>query len=619
MSALDHWLLGGWLRALDHAFAASLQRLRPETPEPVLLAAALCSRAVALGHSELPLAQVPDLLDEIGAETQHPMLPEFGVWLDALRQSPWVAASPVALPDDNTGTLGHPLVLSESALALRRYWDYETRLARALRRRAADPLPAIADLDSVRARLHQLFPLLAAAEADAQAWAAALCLQQRLILLTGGPGTGKTSTVARALVLMAGQWPGPESLRVALAAPTGKAAARLAEALRDNLQALQEAGVLAPELALALRQPATTVHRLLGWRPGQVDFAHHRENPVAADVVVVDEASMVDLPLMTKLLEAVPNKARLLLLGDRDQLASVEAGDVLAAVCDAAGSGDSFPASLAATLSALLGVPVPTGTEPSAPLAGCRVQLQRSYRQHASLDLAPLAQAVRVGDSETVLNALANAQYAGVRWHKASDVALPGLVANTALPHLRALAAAADPAQGLALARAFRILTAVRDGPAGSTTLDAQLASALVDPGSRTDLPFHGRLLMITRNSYRHGLFNGDIGLCWRAPDGSLRVWFETADGGLRAFLPSALPPHESAFALTVHKAQGSEFDQVLLVLPEHGARVIARELIYTGLTRARSRIDLWARAEVLAQGIARRSQRRSGLAARLR
>jgi len=617
MSTLERWQLGGWLRTLDLTLALSLQRLRPDTPEPVLLAAALCSRAVALGHSELPLDAIPELLGEIAAEPPPP-LPALAWWRELLQQSPWVATLDAAA-HDAAETLGTVLVWQRGALSLRRYWDYENRLASALRRRAADPFPADVDAAAVRARLQQLFPALAAGTLDAQALAAALCLRQRLVLLTGGPGTGKTSTVARALVLLAAHGSAPAPLRIALAAPTGKAAARLAEALRDNLQALVDAGDVDVVTAAALNQPATTVHRLLGWQAGRVAFAHHRGNPLAVDVVVLDEASMVDLPLMTKLVEAVPDAARLLLIGDRDQLASVETGDVLAAMCDAAGPGERFPADVAAALHALLGVEVPAQPAPAAPLGACRVQLQRSYRQQAELQLAPLAQAVRAGDSAGVLEALAARAYAGVDWHDAGDRGLSDRVSALALPHYRALAAADDPTQALRLARRFRVLTAVRDGPAGSLTLDAQLASALAAPGSRAELPFHGRLLMITRNSYRHGLFNGDIGVCWREPDASLRVWFDSADGAPRAFLPSALPAHESAFALTVHKAQGSEFDDVLLALPEHDARVIARELIYTGLTRARAHVTLWASAKVLAAGIARRSQRRSGLAARLR
>lgn len=617
MNMLERWHLGGWLRTLDLTLALSLQRLRADTPEPVLLAAALCSRAVALGHSELPLGEVPALLGEIAADGSPPPLPALAVWRELLQQSPWVASLDAA-GHAAADTLGRVLILQRDALSLRRYWDYETRLASALRRRAADPPMATVAAAGVRARLHELFPALASGEADPQALAAALCLQQRLVLLTGGPGTGKTSTVARALVLLAEHRTTLTPLRIALAAPTGKAAARLGEALRDNLRALLDAGTLDANTAAVLNQPAVTVHRLLGWQGGRVAFAHHRGNPLAADVVVIDEASMVDLPLMTKLVEAVPDAAHLLLIGDRDQLASVEAGDVLAAMCDAAGAGDRFPTAVANTLSAVVGVAVAADSTATGALAGCRVQLQHSYRQQAGLQLAPLAQAVREGDSESVRIGLTAARYAGVQWHDAGDSGLIDRARALALPHYRALAAAADPAHALQLARRFRVLTAVRDGPAGSVTLDAQLAAVLAEPGSRSELPFHGRLLMITRNSYRHGLFNGDIGVCWREPDGSLRVWFETADDGLRAFLPSALPSHESAFALTVHKAQGSEFDEVLLALPEHGARVIARELIYTGLTRARSRVTLWATARVLAEGIARRSQRRSGLAARL-
>jgi len=358
------------------------------------------------------------------------------------------------------------------------------------------------------------------------------------------------------------------------------------------------------------------LHRLLGWQPNATTFRHDAAHPLPFDLVVVDEASMVDLPLMCKLVEAIPRPASLILLGDRDQLPSVETGDVLAALCDAAGDGLALVPDLAEATQALLDVEMPVARQAAGPLT--RVELARSYRQSSELDLAPLAAAIRSGDIERALDGLRGDAYRGLRWRGGTDAALADGVLERALPQFLALADEADVAAALERARRFRVLTAVREGSAGSRELNARIEQALQAGTARAEEFFHGRLLMIRENSYRHGLYNGDIGLCWRDAEVGVRVWFD-GDGGPRSWLPAALPRHESAFALTVHKAQGSEFDEVLLAFPERGARVLSRELLYTGLTRARRKLTLWAGESVLADAIARRAQRWSGLADRLR
>jgi exodeoxyribonuclease V alpha subunit len=612
MSLLRDLHAGGWLRALDHAFAASLRRLDPDTPDAVLAAAALASRAVANGHSGLRIDAIASLLDAIAPQRPIPELPDVENWLTELGSSRWVGAVDAA-----ADCVGVPLVLERGRLYLRRYWKYEVRLANALRQRATPP--AIADGNAeLRERIADLF-----AGADPrQALAALLALSSRLTLITGGPGTGKTSAVAALLVLLRERAiaDGLPSPRIALAAPTGKAAARLSEALGDSLDRLHAAGRIDAEVAQALRLPAQTVHRLLGWRPRSVHFRHDAGNPLPADVVVIDEASMVDLPLMCKLVEAVAPAARLLLLGDRDQLASVDAGDVLAALCDAAGDGHAFAPDVARAAAALIGAPVPERDERDASvrdsvLTGHRIELVRSYRQDAGLDLAPLAAAVRDGDADAALAGLRAQRYAGVHWHVDGERMLPAWLHRHALPGFRAIAAAADPTEALRCARKLRILTALRQGPVGNESINALIAGAL-QPGAG-DPFFHGRLLIVTENSYRQGLFNGDTGVVFRAPgDGGVAVWFETGDG-LRAWTPSQLPAHASAWALTVHKAQGSEFDRVLLALPDSDARVLGRELLYTGITRCRSALELWVREDVLRIAIERRGQRDSGLSTR--
>jgi exodeoxyribonuclease V alpha subunit len=521
---------------------------------------------------------------------------------------------------------------------------------------------------------------------DRQAQAAALALRRALLLVTGGPGTGKTTTIARLLLLRIAQAhaAGSTPPRIALAAPTGRAAERMAESLRaavaraiaDGISLpaagqhaateqqpgteqrtgtpspLPQAGVAPPSpLPQAgegarragegssshweshLPSGASTLHRLLGVIPDAPRFRHTADNPLSYDLIVVDEASMVDLPLMCKLVEAVADGTQLILLGDADQLPSVEAGDVLAAILQAAGPGDTLQPDDAHALQPLLGH-VPSDSAPaSGGLAGHRVHLLRGYRQAQDFALAPLADAVRNGDADSTLALLRDGQLPGVHFHDAVDD--PFAVRRDALlGHWRALADAADPATALRDAGRLRLLTAVRAGPQGARGLNARIEQLLAETGvgarrlGAASPWFHGRLLLITENSYRHGLFNGDVGICLRSEaspssgrdaQGALVAWFAgDGDGQVRGFHPAALPAHESAFAMTVHKAQGSEFDEVWLQLPSRDARVLSRELVYTGITRARRSLHLAGSEAVLRAALARHAARISGLGWRL-
>lgn len=597
------------LRTIDHALAQSLRRLRPDTPEAVLLGAALASLAVSDGHAGLDPTQ-PQRLIEADAEWPAP-----DVWLAQLRASPWVE-----VPETDDVVAGDaPLVLENGLLYLRRYREYERRLAAGLQRIATHPL-AEADPGRLATLFGQLFPQ-AREGMDHQARAAAVALRHPLVLVTGGPGTGKTTTIARLLVLLAAQAVQADQAlpRVALAAPTGRAAERMAESLRLAVQRLRLVGI-APALCDAMPSTGTTLHRLLGVIPDSPRFRHHADNPLPYDVVVVDEASMIDLPLMTKLVEAVADGSRLVLLGDPDQLPSVEAGDVLSAILRASGDGLGTQADDAQALRALL---APDALQPLAPprrFAGRRVQLQRGYRQTDALDLAPLAHAVREGNSATALALLRVGTLAGVHFHEDQSDPLQHHREHL-LGHWRGLGEAADPGQALANAGRIRLLTAVREGPQGARGLNARIEALLAGVPRPGMVPgyFHGRLLLITENSYRHRLFNGDIGICLIDRHGSVTAWFpgETPDQP-RGFHPGALPAHESAFAMTVHKAQGSEFDEVWLQLPRRDNRVLSRELIYTGMTRARQSLHVLGSAEVLEAALARHASRLSGLAARL-
>ncbi|MDQ3270334.1 MAG: exodeoxyribonuclease V subunit alpha [Pseudomonadota bacterium] len=650
MSQLDALYRQGALRALDHALGQSLRRLDraggDETPDPVSTAAALASLAVAQGHAAFDPARPHLACDEGGG------WPDPQIWLQALRDSRWVATPQ---PDEVAAT-GAPLVLERGLLYLRRYREYERRLAQRLMKLAGQPMQCSpGEIVALAPLFASLFPG-AQDGGDLQARAAALALLQSLLLISGGPGTGKTTTIARVLLLLVAQArnAGRPPPRIALAAPTGRAAERMAESLRAATAELRKAGV-EPALIDALPAEARTVHRLLGSIPDSPQFRHGTEQPLPFEVVVVDEASMVDLPLMCKLAEAVADGARLILLGDRDQLPSVEAGDVLAAIDDAAGADLGLAHGLERTLSPLLGsgqgdATADAGAGADTPaLAGHRVRLQRGYRQSGELELAPLAAAIRRGDADLALSLLRGGELAGVHFHE--DVldplaALPAPAAGggvdfsslpAASPDDRiarestddgtsllitwsGLADADDPVAALALAARLRLLTALREGPQGSRMLNARIEAALA--GVHHSPYFHGRLLLVTENSYRQGLFNGDIGVCMSdrgaGPPGRVAAWFPGEDG-VRSFHPSALPAHESAFAMTVHKSQGSEFDRVWLQLPRNDGRGVSRELLYTAVTRARREVHVCASEAVLRGAISRHGERVSGLAWRLR
>lgn len=614
MSLLDALHKGGHLRTLDHALAQSLRRLDRDTPDAVLAAAALASLAVAKGHAGVRLGAADALVE---AEIAWP---DAAAWTRQLAASRWVDT-----PDDASAVADPhaPLVLEGGLLYLRRYREYERALALGLQRIATQPVPE-AGIEPLALLFARLFPQ--ATHDDRQARAAALALRHALLLVTGGPGTGKTTTTARLLVLLVAQalHAGRASPRIALAAPTGRAAERMAESVRQAVQALAAMGVDADLLA-ALPTSGTTLHRLLGTIPDSPRFRHDGDNPLPFDVVVVDEASMIDLPLMAKLVDAVASGTRLVLLGDPDQLPSVEAGDVLAAILGAAGEGDAMERGDADVLRPLLGdadntsVLAQEGGEARFP--GIRVHLQRGWRQSEALDLAPLAAAVREGDADAALAQLRAGTLSNVHFHEGLADPLE-LQRDDLLAHFRALGHAATPADALAQSTRLRLLTAVREGPQGARTLNARIERLLAEGGGSGRAPqghFQGQLLIVTENSYRHRLFNGDIGVCMRDAAGTLVAWFPGDDAGHpRAFHPAALPAHESAFAMTVHKAQGSEFDTVWLLLPARGNRVLSRELVYTGITRARRALHVAGSEAVIREALARHAGRWSGLGWRL-
>ncbi|MBN8265315.1 MAG: exodeoxyribonuclease V subunit alpha [Xanthomonadales bacterium] len=600
-----------------HALAWARSLGAPQASLAVLPAVAReLSLAASAGHVCLPLAalQLGDgdaPLDAAGLRKR-------------LLQSGLVATAAQTACARETA---QPMVLDEEdRLYLRRFFDLECRLAAALGERARHRL-AQPPGDGEAALPSRLFPPRADAIApDWQKLAVALALRGRLTVISGGPGTGKTTTVAALLACLLERDAG---LRIALAAPTGKAAARMLEALRARAAGLPDV------LRARLPDEASTVHRLLGVTPQPGRFRHDADNPLAVDVLVVDEASMLDLALAARLVDALPPDARLVLLGDKDQLAAVEAGAVFAELSAARGLSPATMAYLAqagGVSEQAIARRVPEA-QAEAALSDSVIWLTESHRFRGDSGIGRLAADINAGRGRAALDWLQAAGDATARW-LADDGPRPAAATLACMeagyaPYLACLreprgAAPARFAAAFAAFDRFRVLAAVHEGARGLAALNAHLERHLraqlglpVEAGAAGRW-YAGRPLIVLRNDYLLGLYNGDIGLCLPDDDGALAVWFAVSGGGYRPVAPLRLPEHDTAFALTVHKSQGSEFDEVLLVLPATPSRVLSRELLYTGVTRAAQRVTVAGPPEVFVTACATRTERFSGLAARL-
>jgi len=422
-----------------------------------------------------------------------------------------------------------------------------------------------------------------------------LALFKKLIVISGSPGTGKTTTIAKILALLIEMKPNPTP-SIFLAAPTGKAAIRIKEAIRKVKEALP----CPEEVKKVIPDEAYTIHRLLGVTRNLTSFRYHEGNPLPADLVVVDEASMLDLPLFAKFVAALPKKVRLVLLGDKDQLTSVQPGAVLGDICGGENI-DIFSASLVHKIATVTALPM--GIEVSSKalaLNDCLVELKRNYRFDKESGIAQVARAVREGNAELVLSLLVEGNFSDIRWIKG----------ETFIPYLRSkiregygaylnAARRGEIEKVFELFDSFRVLCALRRSIWGVEWLNRIIEGILKEEGLITSRGtwYEGKPLLITRNDYRTGLFNGDVGIVLAHPNGEgMRAFFREPKGSIRHFFLPHLPPYEVAYAMTVHKSQGSEFDRVLIVLPEEDNPLLTRELIYTALTRAKVGVGIWAR-----------------------
>ena len=651
---LSTWSERGWMRELDRALAQLFAELDPQASPLLLLGAALASHQLGQGHVCLDLAATlanPDFtlsLPPEGEDAEEAMILPSQV-LAGLSLESWLAACAGSSLLESEGA---PLVLSGACLYMRRYWNYERQVAGDIARRLQANAAAPADL---AARLASLFPEPLVVDGqrltDWQKLACAMAAQGRFTLITGGPGTGKTTTVVRLLALLqeAAMATG-EPLRLSLAAPTGKAAARLTESIGAQVQTL----ALDERVREQIPTLVTTLHRLLGSRPSSRHFRHDAANPLPLDVLVVDEASMIDLEMMASLLGALPAHARLILLGDKDQLASVEAGAVLGDLCREAESG-GYSEATRTWLESQTGEQLedPALVRGDRALAQHIVMLRHSRRFGSGSGIGRLARAVNLGDAQSARATLATGAHDlyVLRLSGEQDRALERLLIEgqgggeprpQGYAHYLQVMLAERPAPDadsqawdrwagrvLAAFDQFQLLCAVRKGAWGVEALNERIAEALVKRGllEQSHGWYEGRPVLVTRNDYSLGLMNGDIGIALRLPEPPefpgapvrevLRVVFPRNDGSgaLRHILPSRLSAVETVFAMTVHKSQGSEFAHCALILPDSLNPVLTKELVYTGITRARHWFSLVeSRAGIFEQAVQRRVARRSGL-----
>jgi exodeoxyribonuclease V alpha subunit len=631
---------------IDRHFADFLLRLEARNIRQLWLAAALTSHYTHEGHVCLDLATVagkPLVEEETDGAT---LLPELDEWGRTLRQ-----CTMVGRPGDF-----RPLILDLSnRLYLYRYWEYENRLANFLKERAARPAANV-DAALLRAGLERLFPLVPAANPDWQRVAATLAVLRNLCVITGGPGTGKTSTIVRILGLLLQQSLARRPA-VALAAPTGKAAARMKEAIKEAKGHLNLPDVVR-EL---IPEEAFTLHRLLGIQPGSNSRRYHKDNPLPYDIIVVDEASMIDLPLMAKLIEAIPPNAQLLLLGDRDQLASVEPGAVFGDICFAAQQAgfsagfmklvEAYPSTKGGPVAnAVRKQPASGGDEldewnqvvcpgsgensqggqteehdDNDELPGTRcgqmcdtlVVLRESYRFGEDSGIGRLSRAISSDNYQEVRRLLTTEQLPDLRWQPiGTSLQLQAQIERWVLEAYSGFLKADDPEEALARLAESRVLCALRKGPFGVTAVNQLAEAAFSRKGliRRRGTWYAGQPILINRNDYQLRLFNGDVGIILQDPGlGELRAFFP-AETGFRKVVPTKLPDHETVYATTVHKAQGSEFDRVLLLVPNQSSDILTRELVYTAITRARRQVEIWGNLEVLMESITKRVWRNSGL-----
>lgn len=596
---------------MDIAFADLLAAQVGEGGNFLFLAAALVSKNLQDGHICLDLNTVAG--DELSIDDENKskiICPTLNYWVDTLKQFSCVGA-----PGEFK-----PLILDrDNRLYLQRYWSYENDVVRLILSRQTQILQAKINKKELQKKLAFYFPDDLRPKINWQKVAAVLALQKKFMVISGSPGTGKTTAITKIMAFILEME--KRELKIALAASTGKAAARLRESVlkaKAELNCPLEINSLIPG-------ETRTIHRLLGSVGMSPYFRFNEKNPLPYDLVIIDEASMIDIPIMAKLLAALSYDARIILVGDKDQLVSVEAGAALNDICQTEGV-NVYSEKIAGLIADLSGqtvesCPIPEGIQ------DCIVQLRENFRFSAELGISALSDAAKNGCADTVINLLRDNKYADVRWTvpDGGEKFLSQLrqkIIDGYEQYLKEINQNESVDRMIDCFEKFRILCALRVGNRGSQKINAYVEKILAESGAIKAQGefYHGLPVMVVKNNYRMGLFNGDTGLILTDNDTSeLRAFFRDEKGAIRKIIPALLPETENVWAMTVHKSQGSEFDKVLLILPDSDALALSRELIYTGITRARKNVEIWAAEDILRRVISRRVSRQTGLSLALR
>jgi len=618
---ITHLYNNGNITKKDIHFANFIADLSKDNELEIFLGAALVSSATGNGDICLDLGSVSEkqVMEEQNVEIPV-ILPKLDLWLEKLKKSPVV------------GKPGEfcPLILDENnRLYLYRYWEYEKILSESIKKRVTEDVKNI-DISLLKDSLRRLFPKKSGPEKsgnniDWQKVASVTAAIKKFCVISGGPGTGKTYTVAKILSILLEQAKG-KKLRIFLCAPTGKAAAKLSESIKKAKEELN----CSDTIKQAIPVQAYTIHRMLQTIPGSPYFRYHSENLLPADIVMVDEASMVDLALMSKLISSIPVTARLILIGDRNQLASVEAGSVLGDICERS-SMEMFSIGYCKIIEEITGEKLTHGIDTSInnfekgqELYDCIVVLKKSLRFTGQSKIGELSQAVNKGDWKPISAMLNNNDGRGI---KLEELRVSGekqnIIAEKIIDGYSAYLKENDPVKALKRFNRFKLLCALKLGPFGAQTLNRLAEEVLkkkklIKMDMMNEYPWYrGRPVLITKNDYSLGLFNGDMGITMHDPKegGShLYVFFPEASGGVKRYSPYRIKEHETAYAMTVHKSQGSEFDHVCLFFPDKDYPVLTRELVYTGITRARKNVLIWGNERVLKAAVSRSIKRTSGL-----
>ncbi len=606
--------LNGYIRQLDYQFGRFMSQQTSTQQELIALISTLLSYELGKGNVCINLHTLPvhELLHLNKERESNSALSFELTQLDAFLQAHPVSQWQNVLQQIPCVGSKQPLIINNNYLYLNRYWQYENQLAETLRKKSAEQL-----FSNFKPELDQLFT--SDNVPDWQKIAAAISVSKKFAVISGGPGTGKTTTVSRILALLIQLYvkQGIEPV-IKLAAPTGKAAARLNESLGEAVKKIN----LAPEYTAQLPVQASTIHRLMRTRSGQSGFLHTADNPLIVDVLIIDEASMVDLPLMSKLVMALPEHAQLILLGDKDQLSSVEAGSVLGDICSFMQQG--YSSKQLEFIAAETGCHLPQN-DPQVKFntfSDCLCQLKKSYRFEQHSGIGQLAKAVNAGEVNTV-ECILNGTFIDIDYFPPADSAAQidtviSLAIRSYRAYLQKIKDNETPALVIQAFNQFRVLCATRHGPFGVSEINENIQQQMIRAGlvekSADENWYIGRPVIMTRNNYELELYNGDIGITMKDKDGHIKVYFDTADKSIKAVSPGRLSECETVYAMTVHKSQGSEFNHVAFLFPAADSPLLARELLYTGITRAKINLSLFSSMELIRQATVRKTARVSGL-----